>query len=326
MTYNVDTDTMTVSNSEIQSFKRCPRNWWLVYYRGLRPRSAHPLGARATGNRVHSALEGYYVPEGQTPVAPLEALTVSQVADWDLLRAGFDDDNPMPEHISTDWAKAIDLERAMIQGYVEWLGKTGADSDFEVVASEQKLSVPYCAPGVTANIELIGKIDARLLRRSDGLRFFMDHKTVADFARLERNLQGTEQLLHYNLLEVLSDPDGPRVAGAIHNMLRKVKRTGTAKPPFYLRTETMLSSVQLDLYDRRLAAIVRDMWRLVSRLETSAVDPYDYVWPVQADTCSWWCDFAQVCPMMDDGSRAEDMLRDLYVAGDPNERYTAEAQ
>jgi hypothetical protein len=47
----------------------------------------------------------------------------------------------------------------------------------------------------------------------------------------------------------------------------------------------------------------------------------DVVPPSPSDDCSWKCDFHLVCPMFDNGSRAEDMLTAHYRKGNPWSRY-----
>jgi hypothetical protein len=53
----------------------------------------------------------------------------------------------------------------------------------------------------------------------------------------------------------------------------------------------------------------------------AGADPQDVAYPSPRDTCSWDCDYFAVCPMFDDGSRAEDMLTGLYHEVDPLARY-----
>jgi hypothetical protein len=45
--------------------------------------------------------------------------------------------------------------------------------------------------------------------------------------------------------------------------------------------------------------------------------------PSPDDTCSWRCQFFTLCPMFDDGSRAEDMVREEFSERDPLARYAA---
>jgi len=45
------------------------------------------------------------------------------------------------------------------------------------------------------------------------------------------------------------------------------------------------------------------------------------VWPMPTRDCSWQCDYYHVCTMLDDGSRAEDMLATTFVHVSPLQRY-----
>ena len=53
-------EVVSVSNSELATFKECRRKWWLNYYRGLTPKNVPMHGPLALGTRIHYALEMYY--------------------------------------------------------------------------------------------------------------------------------------------------------------------------------------------------------------------------------------------------------------------------
>jgi hypothetical protein len=103
-------------------------------------------------------------------------------------------------------------------------------------------------------------------------------------------------------------------------MLRKVKRTAAAKPPFYERETIRMNMIQIDAFKRWALAAARDMAAAEEALESGA-DHMDVVYPTPGDDCSWMCDFYPVCPLFNDGSRAEDMIAGVYRADDPWSRY-----
>jgi hypothetical protein len=128
-------------------------------------------------------------------------------------------------------------------------------------------------------------------------------------------------MLHYHILEWLNTPEGEaRCEGALYNMLRKVKRTARAKPPFFERIEVRHNEHELDAYRRRLLGVARDVQRAGSEL-TAGEDPMSVVYPNPTRTCSWDCDFFVICPMFDDGSRVDDAIASLYEEADPLTRY-----
>jgi hypothetical protein len=311
-----------VSNSEIQTFKECRRKWWLAWHRGLRAKRDSPVGALRSGTRVHQALEVLYVPEGVEPGNPMVRL--AEVANADL-RAYQEtcaewNEQPDPEVIK-EFHKALDLERAMVEGYVEWLETSAEDAQIVVIAPEQELSIPGQFIGVP-EVQLIGKLDVRVMRVSDGKRLFMDHKTAASIAKLLSGLRQNEQMLFYHLLELhqIANSDDERCVGALYNILKKVKRTARATPPFYHRELITHNDDEIESFKIRLRGIVRDMLD-VEEMLIDGLDPRLVAYPHRTPDCDWKCEFKQVCPMFDDGSRAEDMIADRFESRNPLDRY-----
>lgn len=309
------------SNSEIQTFKRCRRKWYLGWYRRLRLRNQDPVGALATGNRVHRALEAWYVPEGDNPTDPRTALEAAIASDWEACKQAYAEigQEPPPELVK-EFNENTALERAMVEGYMEWLIETGVDSGLRVVAPETYLEAPLEVPGSNVDVLLIGKLDVRMIREYDGVRLFMDHKTTLSLTEPLKTIRLDEQMLHYHVLEWLSDVEGGRCDGALYNMLRKVKRSARAKPPFYDRVEVRHNKHELESFRRRLVGVIKTMLDVIARLEADE-DPHVVVYPSPARDCSWSCDFLPVCTMFDDGSRVDAMLEQYYVQEDPLSHY-----
>lgn len=313
------------SNSEIQTFQECRRKWWLAWYRGFRMRRPDVIGVRSTGTRIHLALAEWYVPHGQPRTDPREALERAIAEDAKLLTQHVD---TTPADIDR-FEKSSSLERAMVEGYVDWLQETGADQGLRVIASEQYVEADMPEFDIVRDTKIIGKIDVRVRRESDGVRLFKDHKTVADFTGPMAWLHMNPQMLHYHLLEWLSTEDGEaRCDGALYNMLRRVKRTATAKPPFYERLEVRHNRAQLESYKRRLSGVIGDIYDVEESLESlpdAHTDVHlEVVYPRPTSDCRWKCDFFGVCSLFDDGSRAEAMLTQHFEKGDPLEYYKTE--
>ena len=309
--------TKRVTSTELRTWKRCRRKWWLSTFRALRLKREEPVGPAALGNRVHASLAVLYDPtDERDPLAVLEeGIAVDLEANPDRR-----------EKIE----KEADLARAMVEGYVEWLADTGADEDLEIVAAETALEVPLDVHAPLGNVTLLGKLDLRVRRISDGARLFLDHKTVQSFDERVRLLHLDEQMKFYHLLEYLSllnnynDPnavDG-RTDGALYNMIRKVKRTARAKPPFYAREEVRHNvHVLRSFWTQVVGEIVRIM-EAEAALRAGA-DHRTIVPPTPTRDCAWDCPFLPVCPMLDDESAgAEHVIHSYYEAGDPLARYT----
>jgi hypothetical protein len=318
-----------VSNSEMQTFKDCRRKWWLGWYRGMKLRGGDsPLGVRAVGDRIHRAMRLYYVPDGYQPLNLQEALERLILDDWSKL-AGPDITPPSIE-FTRKFDSQANLERAMVEGYLQWIAETGQDADLEIIAPETYVEAPlfhdqYANEGDTESqyhqVKLIGKLDVRTRRRSDKVRLIMDHKTVGDLTSPVMMLNLDEQMLTYHLLEFLTTEDADeRCDGALYNMLRRVKRTAAARPPFYSRVQVNHNELELHSIERRIEGTVEDMLTVESML-TQGVDHHEVAYPRPSRDCTWKCDFFPVCPMFDDGSRAEAMLDAHYTRGDPLSYY-----
>jgi len=265
------------------------------------------------------------VPTGLPRVDPRTALERLIVEDWTKVARALADEPDRLLTLQRQFNDEATLERAMIEGYVQWVAETGVDSELEIIASEMYLEadVTQLVPFEhDMKLKLIGKLDVRARRKSDGVRLFIDHKTLGEFNALRQTVPMDEQMLHYHLLEWLTTGDGEdRCDGALYNMLRKVKRTASAKPPFYDRVEVHHNKHELESFQRRVFGTVNDIIEVETQLNLGQ-DHLDVAYPRPTRDCRWKCDFFAVCPMFDDGSRAEAMLTRYYVKSDPLEYYT----
>lgn len=325
----VEDELKQLTNSEVGVWQRCRRKWWLAVYRQLALAQVDYMGYRAIGNRIHRALAAWYVPDGQERTDPREALERAIVEDWTALaaqaraRPSYGDQEQTLADLSTRFNDAVSLERAMVEGYVEWMNENGDDANLRVIAPETEMSavVEGEVAGEPVHFRALGKLDVRMRRVTDGARLFEDHKTVGNFADRIKIIKQDPQMMHYQLLEFLNSGEGDeRCDGALYNMLRRVKRTAQAKPPFYQRVEVHHNSYEIDAYRRRLMGAARDIMRAERELAEGA-DPMSVVYPNPTSDCSWDCDFYAICHMLDDGSRAEDAIAALYVTQDPMARY-----
>lgn len=321
------------SNSEIRTFLGCRRKWWLAYHRGLKSKYESPLGALAIGARVHRALQRYYVPEMYQAIDPREAIETLIREDWARVERATTGTNPelldAMHQLKTKFDAEADLERIMLDGYVEWLADTGADEDFEVIAVEGYQEAELELPGDYANTKIIGKLDVIARRHSNGSRIFLDHKTVANFTQPSAILAFNPQMLHYHLILSLTTEGDEYCEGALYNMLRKVKRSSTARPPFFMRVSTPHNSHEIANYRRQVSSIItaiRDTETELARLEVHPNSKgynahHDIVYPSPTYQCSWSCPFYKACNTFNDGSRAEDMLSEHYITHDVFDYY-----
>lgn len=307
-------ESVSITNSEIQTFKDCKRKWWLGTYRALKPKSKTYVGPLTLGIRVHNALEAYYT-TGTNPVDEYERL---QRADNALFLASADASN---EKKVKDFNSEAELGRIMLEGYMDWMDEENPDADLEVIGAETKLSTRL---EMDPRVELMGKTDLKVKRASNGKHALLDHKTAQTFTMYYDTAHMSEQLMLYVLLEKMDKVNGdPLVDGGVYNLLKKVKRSATAKPPFYERMDVRFNDKTLESFWIRTMGTVRDIMELRDRLDAGE-DHKFYAYPSPTRDCTWKCPFFQVCPMFDDGSSAEAMLEDLYEQVDPNARYEDE--
>lgn len=324
-----------ISHSELAAWKRCRRKWYLAWYRKLTPRLTTFSSAAQSGTRVHEALSYWYVAPTEPRIDPLHAH--AQIVDTEqkellsnLIAAGVDEIVYVSQF--QEFEKVVSVERSMLEGYMQWLTETGADEEFDVISSETPLVVPLVDMRVlTIPIMLfgIGILDVRVRRKSNGDIAFLDHKTVASLTQALPTLRQNEQMLHYMLLEAISDGQGLQgdmkdviPAGAYYNMLRRVKRTGSAKPPFFDRKFISHTLHEVRSHAAHVVGASRDIIETGIRLKNGMDDMHQIVYPSVRQECSWDCPFFSVCSLFDDGSHAEAMLEARYTKHDPLDRYT----
>ena len=209
----------------------------------------------------------------------------------------------------------------MMEGYLQWLEETGADSDIEVTDSEKKLSTVL----FDGKVEVRGKLDLRIRSRNDGSRMFLDFKTLKAYDTYLKTAHMAEQLKLYLLLENMNKVDGERVDGAKYRLIKKVKRSATAKPPFYMDVDIRHNKKTLESYWYNLHGVIQNMLDLRKQLDDGA-DPLHVAYPTPRNDCTWKCPFYTACPMFDDGSAVAEYIDDKFEQYDPYARYEEEEE
>jgi hypothetical protein len=317
-------DVLRISQSRLRVFQECPRRDWLKNVRRLAPRLYGPVGPLQSGSRVHEALEAFYAPGSTTdPRQALEDAISTAAREYHAQCVKLDVE---PDAAVLDkFLKDTDLERAMVEGYFEWLADTGADSTLNVVTAEEQIMITADQLGADFGrpVEIVGKLDARAIDEVTGYTLFVDHKTVQNFTQVLPTLQGDPQMLHYHLLLSILRPD-EHVDGALYNMLRKVKRSKAAKPPFYMRETIVHNADEIESYRLRLIGLITNVIEFEDRVsQLGPMGPKMFAPPNPTKDCAWKCEFFDVCGMFDDGSRVEAALAELFEERDPLARYAS---
>jgi hypothetical protein len=269
------------------------------------------VGPLSIGNLLHSVLEDYYTTENRDPATfdfetPLAALTEARLADERL-----------PEHAHPAQIEQAELAKIMLRGYFEWLQDDGADSDLEILSAEEEIEA-YLGEIQGVDVWLMGKLDVRARFRSTGETVFVDHKSVQTLLDIPKTGLIDEQLKMYGLLErMVSDT---RTGGGLWNMLRKVKRTASAKPPFYGRAGVRHNDEVYRTFYARIWGEVSDIVRTTALLDAGG-DHHVVAYPNPTRDCSWDCPFFDICPQFDDGSDVEGVIEAEYEVHDPYARY-----
>lgn len=323
-------DRYYISNSELSTWRRCRRKWWLQYYRKLQPKLTDYAGIRRSGSRVHDVLAVWYSGNRTVSFDPMHCLNEIIETDRSALMQNMSvvwADEALQNSRLKEFNDAVAYERAMIEGYIQWLSETGVDSEFDVISSEQELVVPFERMSIldrVFDVYSVGIVDVQVRRNTDGAIAFLDHKTVQSLTQPLPTLNQNTQMLHYMWLQHrIGDP----VYGVYYNMLRRVKRTATAKPPFFDRTFISHSAHEIEAYEDHLCGTVYDILTAVATLDRIAERTpgnsahHLSAYPSPRSECSWDCDFFSVCPLFDDGSHAEAMLSARYEVHNPLDRY-----
>jgi len=308
-----------VSNSQIKTFKRCRRKYWLAYVRQLRKKRLEFTGARQLGTRVHAALQCYYEKVLLQESASLTDAIVclEQIRDDELAATPEDFDDTRKEI-----TKEHDMAVAMIEGYFQWLEEEGSDIGLTVLGVEEHIECEGPVPGV----KLIGKLDLRGMLASAALAAaepaegFVDFKTVGSLDEPLKTLNMDEQFRMYALIRRVNGGEPIRLQR--YRMLKKSKRTSRAKPPFFADYDVYVSDAELRQFWRRLHHEINDMLEFETRCMSAGVDITTVAYPTPAPDCTWSCDFFTVCPLFDDPhSDPEHLLLQGFEECDPHQHH-----
>jgi hypothetical protein len=255
---------------------------------------------------VHRVLEeGYSTPgRGEAAMALL-----AQLIEEDLPKA-------RALGVEKEFLSEAELCLIMVEGFIDWAAEEGLDAGWEIVSTERIVKAPPIDVSGTP-VVLKGKLDQMIRREMDGALMMRDWKTTQTMTPVW--LAFRPQLKMYLLLLALTEPDA-QVGGGQFVLLKKVKRTARANPPFYLMEPLYVGPREMESFYISTLGTVKEMIRTVERLE--AGEDHRAVVPARPTRdCSWRCPFFKCCDMFDDGSDVEGYLAANYEAGDPYEYY-----
>tara|TARA_B100001939_G_scaffold322449_1_gene312930 strand:+ start:2934 stop:3866 length:933 start_codon:yes stop_codon:yes gene_type:complete len=262
-----------VRQSELKRWTRCRRASYLQYTEGW-SKPSEDSDVRGVGTHFHGLMAEYY-----GDVEPDENIKYN------------------PDDVQTS--------QVMFDTYVSEMEETGMDAGQETVFVEERM--------FTAPIQVAGDTFYRVSCQVDHLYrdtaivgeplVGQDHKTSASFFNTADN---DFQLMVYAV--VLHD-NGYPVEYMEHNIVKRNKRTGRAKPPYTQRNRIRITSEALDWWAGYLHTMCHEHYK-AHEISTSVRSPQLY--PVPDNTCSWGCDFVDVCGMVDEGEDYESVLINEY--------------
>lgn len=185
---------------------------------------------------------------------------------------------------------------------------------------------------IVVSVEASGRDEVRCIEIASSDHLYVTsgwtvtHNTVGSFENSTVLLHMDSQMRFYSMLEMLKavrDGGGvntPRTDGGLWNMLRRSKRTSTAKPPFYRRDDVRFNVHELRSMWLKSNSIVGAISSTRRALEAGA-DHRSEVPPNPSRDCVWRCIFVKICPLMDDGSNYQGALDGNYVIQDPYAYY-----
>lgn len=292
-------DYNTISWTELSTFARCKRQWYLKYFRGYKLRKDINVESRTVGTLFHQAVAHYYAPDKfDEPFQPMFELLATDELDIDT-------------HDHYD--KTLKQSTMMFENYREWLKYEEEDRFIEVISVEEKLNVPIktVLPDLNdqySDMKLLGYVDLVGQDSRTGLPFLMEHKTTLSSYNhwlASTLLQLKWQVKLYTLMYLQEDN---RELDVVFNVARRVK-TKKSQPPLFWRYKILFGPKELEHARKVFTQRVTELLEYDELIRTYP----DYEsWANPAFHCSF-CDFKPVCSTFDEGQGEPiKLMKSLY--------------
>jgi len=301
------TDRIKVTQSDLASFKRDRRMWFLKTYLGLRPVYEKVVGPLVLGTLVHAALEARYL-RGEDIEEAFRKATYEAEVEY---RAS------APYFNEAAWNKQAEMGRRMVEGYEQWLEEEHYDADITTVAVERLLQVETTYHGVP--VVLSGKADHIVRDNLSGELLVYDWKTTNNFDRMIRQAHTTDQLPYYMTLQQTLEPS-EHVSGAAFTMLLKTQRSDRAKPPFYRREVVRYTRAGLATRRAAIDGAISDYVRTALALHAGVDNPMRVAYP-NPGVLAFDREFDDLNDIIDGGGNVEGMIRAHFTQVNPYARY-----
>ena len=176
------TDEITVSNSQIKTFRRCRKAWAYKYIEKLEPKEKKR--APYLGNWIHRCLETYYK-EGDWKIGHNEYLK-----QWDSL---FEEER---EELSKKNGPLPDAVKRILFSYL-WYWKHDGWKVLDVEYEFDLVVGSFSYKGVKVVVHVTGYVDLVVEDEQDDTRWVIDHKTTGNIPEQNAFHAMDPQLLIY---------------------------------------------------------------------------------------------------------------------------------
>ena len=315
-----------ISNSERNTFGRCPQRWYWAYIDGLRPK-ARPADALWFGVGIHEALALWYnegFERGPLPAKTWKKWVGDEVR---FIKANYEDHDRQwfEEPVYLD---AKELGVAMLNGYVT---EYGYDQDLEILAIEQPFELELVRDDEVIAI-FIGIFDGVAINHLENMMVLLEHKTAGQIKTMHLGLDNqagsyfaaaTIVLRHQGIIGSKDTIDA-----ILYNFLRKAlpdtrKRDHAGR---YLNKDGRVSKVQpakrfvrepVDRSPREVGSQMRrlaDEVFIMNKVRSGELP----VTKVINDMCTY-CPFFTMCTMHERGGKSWMEYRDaMYIKAGPS--------
>jgi hypothetical protein len=100
------------------------------------------------------------------------------------------------------------------------------------------------------------------------------------------------------------------ITSATTEQVKKVLRTGAAKPPFFQEAPPMsITPEMLDQHEAYMTVVIDEMLDLRAQYESGDTSA---LYPNPVSDCSWKCEFLPICTAMTNGEHYEHIIEMAY--------------
>ena len=292
-----------ISWSQLNSFARCRRQWYLNYVQGYKMRGEHTVASRRVGSLYHQGIGNYYDSVGiKDPFVELVAQLPGA-------------DTNLTEHIM----KSLNMGVTMVENYKAWVAEAEEDKYLHIDSVEKKLFVEDGSKvfNIDEDISLIGYADLTGHDTRTGLPLIMEHKTTTDtyttwLANTFFTLKWQARFYALLLNEGSTDP-----IDLVFNIARRVMGTGRAQKPFFWRHRVLFGEKDMEFARQVFSNRINELqeYEIFLTEQTKLIRSF----PNPGQHCSY-CDFKPVCSTFDEG-RGEPVKLLESVYSTRKERY-----